>query len=205
MSRIPSRSAACRIEICHTTRRPAQLAEQGYGRVIITARTEDMAQGAQDQLRERTGKDVFETLTLDNGKLETVEAAAAALAEHGWKIDFLLLNAGVAPTKDLAKTADGIELTVAASLLGHHVLTMRLLQAGLLTDTARIVIAGSEAARGDVPTFTPLDIDAFAATNFDGDLEAAIETQMRMEAPATYKPSDTRVRDDQAVRRLVGD
>jgi NAD(P)-dependent dehydrogenase (short-subunit alcohol dehydrogenase family) len=169
----------------------AQLAEQGYGRVIITARTEDKAQGALDQLRERTGKDVFETLTLDNGNLQTVEDAAAALADRGGRIDFLLLNAGIAPTKDLAKTADGIELTMAASLTGHHLLTVRLLGKDLLSDTARIVIAGSEAARGDVPTFAPVDIDRFGTANFDGDLEAAIESQIRMEDPATYKPSDT--------------
>lgn len=169
----------------------AQLAEQGYGRVIVTARSDDKARGARDQLRERTGEDVFETLTLDNGNLDTVEAAAATLAERGGKIDVLLLNAGIAPTREVARTDDGIELTVAASLTGHHLLTVRLLEQGLLTDTARIVIAGSEAARGDVPTFTPLDVDAFAAADFDGDLEAAIEAQMRMEPPATYKPSDT--------------
>ena len=169
----------------------AQLAKHGYGRVIVTARTEDKAQGAREQLREQSGKDVFETLTLDNGKLETVEAAAGALAERGGRIDVLILNAGLAPTKNVAKTADGIELTVAASLTGHHLLTMRLLESGVLNDTARIVIAGFEAARGDVPTFTPVHIDAFAAANFDGDLEAAIESQMRMRPPATYKPSDT--------------
>lgn len=68
---------------------------------------------------------------------------------------------------------------------------MRLLGKGLLAENARIVIAGSEAARGDVPSFTPVEIDGFAAANFDGELEAAIESQMRMEAPATYKPGDT--------------
>ena len=169
----------------------AQLAEQDYGRVIITARTEDKAQRAKDELRQRTGKDVFETLTLDNGDLQSVEDATAALVERGGKVDFLLLNAGIAPTKELAKTADGIELTMAASLTGHHLLTVRLLGNDLLADTARIVIAGSEAARGDVPTFSPVDIDGFATANFDGDLEAAIESQMRMEDPAAYKPGDT--------------
>ena len=169
----------------------AQLAEQDYGRVIITARTEDKAQRAKDELRQRTGKDVFETLTLDNGDLQSVEDATAALVERGGKVDFLLLNAGIAPTKELAKTADGIELTMAASLTGHHRLTVRLLGNDLLADTARIVIAGSEAARGDVPTFSPVDIDGFATANFDGDLAAAIESQMRMEDPAAYKPGDT--------------
>jgi len=169
----------------------AQLAEQGYGRVIITARNEHKAKTARDQLAARTGKDVFETLTLDNGELATVEAAATTLSERGGAIDVLILNAGMAPTKDLTKTTHGIEATVASTLVGHHLLTMRLLEKGLLSDTARIVIAGSEAARGDVPTFKPLDVNGFAAENFGGDLEAAIQAQINMEAPANYKPSST--------------
>jgi NAD(P)-dependent dehydrogenase (short-subunit alcohol dehydrogenase family) len=168
----------------------AQLADQGYQRVIITARTTEKAESARDRLVARTGRDVFETLILDNDDLETVESAAAALAERGGKIDLLLLNAGMAPPKTLIKTAQGIEGTVASTLVGHHLLTSRLLEEDLLGDHARIIIAGSEAARGDVPTFHPLDVDAFAAEHFDGDLEAAIEAQLLMEPPATYKPSD---------------
>jgi NAD(P)-dependent dehydrogenase (short-subunit alcohol dehydrogenase family) len=79
---------------------------------------------------------------------------------------------------------------VASTLVGHHLLTTRLLAEDLLSDRARIIIAGSEAARGDVPTFHPLDVDAFAADHFDGDLEAAIQAQLMMEPPAKYKPSD---------------
>lgn len=168
----------------------AQLADQGYGRVIITGRTEDKAETARAQLVERTGKDVFETLALDNGHLNTVEEAAGRLAERGGKIDLLLLNAGLAPAREITRTPDGIEATMASTLTGHHVLTMRLLEHGLLSENARIVISGSEAARGDVPTMSPVDIEAFAAENFEGDLEAAIESQLRMEAPADYKPND---------------
>ncbi len=168
----------------------AQVASQGYDRVIITARTEQKGAAARDELVERTGKDVFETLALDNAELDTVEAAARQLAERGGKIDVLILNAGISPTKEISRTAEGIELTVAATLTGHHVLTMRLLEHGLLSDSARIVIAGSEAARGDVPMFKPVDIEAFATENFTGDLEAAIESQIRMDPPATYHPGN---------------
>jgi NAD(P)-dependent dehydrogenase (short-subunit alcohol dehydrogenase family) len=168
----------------------AQLAKQGYARVIVTARTDRKAEAARDQLSARTGQDVFEALALDNDHLDSVEAAARTLAERAGQIDVLILNAGMAPTKDLQKTAEGVEATMASTLIGHHLLTMRLLEHGLLSDTARIVIAGSEAARGDVPTFNPVDLDAFAADNFKGDLEAAIEAQIRMEAPADYKPGD---------------
>lgn len=169
----------------------AQLAKQGYGRVIITARSDEKARFAREALATRTGMDTFETLVLDNGELKTVESAAEQLAERGGKIDVLLLNAGIAPTTDLMHTDTGIEATIAATLVGHHLLTMRLLEQGLLGDKARIVIAGSEAARGDVPTMSPVDMDAFAAEHFDGDLEAATEAQFRMQAPAQYKPNDT--------------
>ena len=169
----------------------AQLAEHGYNRVIITARTDQKAQAARDELSARTDRDVFEPLTLDNDDLDTVEAAAGVLAERGGQIDVLILNAGLVPPKDLQKTLEGVEATVASTLIGHHLLTMRLLEQELLSDTARIMIAGSEAARGDMPTFSPLDLDTFAADNFNGDLEAAIEAQIRMEAPARYRSSDT--------------
>ena len=168
----------------------AQLAEQGYQRVILSARTAEKAATARDQLSARTGEDVFETLVLDSDDLATVESAANELAERGGKIDLLLLNAGMAPTVDVVRTSQGIEGTVASTLVGHHLLTARLLAEDLLNERARIIIAGSEAARGDVPTFHPLDVGAFAAEHFDGDLEVAIEAQVLMEPPAKYKPSD---------------
>ena len=169
----------------------AQLAEQGYGRVITTGRTEAKAAGAVARLVSRTGRDVFEPLVVDNDDLGTVEAAVTELVGRGGVIDVAILNAGVAPPKELRKTSAGFEVTVTSSLIGHHLLTMRLLEKELLAADARIVIAGSEAARGDVPTFKPVDLREMADRHFGGDLEAAIETQMRMEEPATYKASDT--------------
>lgn len=169
----------------------AQLAERGYTTVTITARTAEKAAVARRELVDRTGKDVFETLVLDNGDLGTIEAAVQDLVDRGTVTDMLVLNAGIVPGSLLSKTADGLEATVASTLTGHHVLTTRMLEHGLLGDGARIVIAGSEAARGDVPTFKPVDMTALASEHFGGDLERAIETQIRMDAPAKYKPSDT--------------
>lgn len=168
----------------------AQLAEKDFDRVIITARTQAKADATRAQLSTRTGRDVFETLTLDNGVLETVEAAAATLADRGVAIDVLILNAGLAPPKVLHKTDDGVEAVVASTLIGHHLLTMRLLEHSLLSKHARIVISGSEAARGDVPMMHPVNLEALAAEHFDGNLEAAIASQIRMEPPADYDPND---------------
>ena len=163
----------------------AQLADAGYGRVVVTARTDAKAADTKARLEERTEKTVFETLVLDNDRLESVEAAAAELAGRGGQIDVLILNAGIAPPNNMLRSHDGLEATVSSSLIGHHVLTMRLLESGFLADNARIVISGSEAARGDVPTFHPLDLSSFAAESFEGDFEAAIEAQMYMREPAT--------------------
>jgi hypothetical protein len=63
-------------------------------------------------------------------------------------------------------------------------------ETGLLNDHARIVISGSESARGDVPTFNPVDVEAFSSKRFNGDLEAAIEAQFRMSPPAEDKPAN---------------
>lgn len=168
----------------------AQLAEQGVGEVVITGRSQAKADEARRRLVERTGKDVFSTLAVDLANLKTVEEAVSARKGQN-AFDLLVLNAGVAPTNDLLRTGDGIEMTVAASLTGHHVLTMRLLESDLLSAQARIVIAGSEAARGDVPTFTPADIKQLANTHFAGDPEAAVSAYMRMESPIKYNPSNT--------------
>ena len=169
----------------------AQLAEQGHDRVVVTGRTERRITDAVTRLESRTGKLVFEPLVLDLDDLESVEQAVAELTGRGHSVEVAILNAGIAPTNETKRNGIGIELTVSSSLIGHHLLTMRLLESGAFSDGARIVIAGSEAARGDVPTFTPLDVTGFADRHFDGDLEAAIEAQMRMQAPAIYKASDT--------------
>ena len=169
----------------------AQLAEAGYDRVIVTARTKAKAETTRERLERRTGKTVFETLVLDNDSLEVVESAATELARRGGKIDTLILNAGMVPGNDIMRSHDGLEATVASTLVGHHLLTMRLLEHGLLSHSARIVIAGSEAARVDVMTMHPRDFHAFAEEHFGGDLETAIEAQVFMRAPAEHKAGDT--------------
>jgi NADP-dependent 3-hydroxy acid dehydrogenase YdfG len=107
------------------------------------------------QLRERTGRDIFETLVVDLNESDSVRDAAAELARRHDAFDFLLLNAGMVAGSKLVKTHEDVEITFSSSLIGHHQLTMQLLEQGLLTERAHIVIAGSEAARGVVPTFHP--------------------------------------------------
>jgi NAD(P)-dependent dehydrogenase (short-subunit alcohol dehydrogenase family) len=168
----------------------AQIAQLDRGQVIVTGRTKTKARDARDSLMARTGQSVFESLELDLDEIASVETAADALIERGGKLDLLVLNAGIAPPSGVTMSPDGIERTIASSLIGHHILTARLLEHGLLAEHARIVIAGSEAARGDVPTFHPADFGQIASEHYQGDWEAAVEAQIRMQPPAAYKAGD---------------
>ncbi len=164
----------------------AQLAQLGYGRVILTGRTQAKAEAARKELVQRVGSDPFEVIAVDMGKKETVDAAVSTLVERGSRIDLAILNAGLVAGSEVAFAEDGIELTIAASITGHHRLTLGLLANDLLTKDARIVTAGSEAARGDVPMMGLTDVPTFAKDHFDGDREKAIIAISRAEAPYAY-------------------
>jgi NAD(P)-dependent dehydrogenase (short-subunit alcohol dehydrogenase family) len=168
----------------------AQFAELGYDPVIITGRSLARAAQTKNDLVKQTGKGVFVALELDLGDAVSVAAAGEQLAADGHKIDVLLLNAGAVAGNELVRTDEGIELMMASSLTGHHQLTMDILNRQLLAPGARIVIAGSEAARGDVPTFNPVDLPSYAAKNFDGDLSAAAASVIRHDGPAKFKPGN---------------
>lgn len=168
-----------------------QLASKGYGRVIVTGRNARKAEQARESLARETGRNVFEALAVDLSIASSVHTAAIELSERGHEIDTAILNAGMVGNGTLDRTPDGFEVTMASSLVGHHVLTMLLLENGLLAPRARIVIAGSEAARGDVPTFTPTDVRGLADSRFDGNLEAAASAMLRGEQPPKHKASTT--------------
>jgi len=164
----------------------AQLAEAGFGRVIITGRTLAKADDARMSLLKRAPGAEFVPLALDLDDFTSIKEAARILIAAGNPIDALILNAGVASTSELRRTSSGIEQIMSATITGHHALTSHLLSAELLNLSARIIIAGSEAARGDVPTFSNIDIDSLAAASFDGDRERAIEAILRAENPVKF-------------------
>jgi NAD(P)-dependent dehydrogenase (short-subunit alcohol dehydrogenase family) len=167
-----------------------QLAESGYRSIIITGRTVERANEARTRLEAETGLGVFDTVPLDLNQPASVAAAAAQLAEGGATLDVAILNAGMVSGSELTRTDEDIEITMASSLVGHHQLTMQLLADRVLSPDARILIAGSEAARGDVPTFAVTDIHALASKHFDGDLVTAAEAIMRSGEPVKYKPAN---------------
>ncbi len=162
----------------------AQLAEAGWGKVILACRTVEKAEAAKAKLVERTGKDPFSVLAVDTSEVASANAACDQLRERGERIDFLLLNAGASGTQPQFNS-DGVEITWASTLVGHHVMTMRMLSDRLLSPKARIVIAGSEGARGNLPGMSVNDIDKTAKDSFGGDRVAAIDALARIKG--SYK------------------
>jgi NAD(P)-dependent dehydrogenase (short-subunit alcohol dehydrogenase family) len=164
------------------------LAHQSYRQVIITGRGLARVQETAAQLSAETKTQVFTPLELDLDSPTSVRSALAELVRLGRPIDFLLLNAGMVGGKKRVLTAAGIEADQ-APLIGHHQLTVGLLGAGLLGPSARIVIAGAEPARGDVPMFKYTDVAAFAAKHHQGDRTAAIEALVRSGPNVKYEPN----------------
>ena len=164
------------------------LAAEGYREVIVTGRSLARAQETAAQLAAETKKQVFTPLELDLDSPSSVQSALAELVKRGLPIDFLLLNAGMVGGKKRVLTAAGIE-AAQAPLIGHHQLTVGLLRANLLSPNARIVIAGAEPARGDVPMFSYTDVAALAATQYHGDRSAAVEALVRNGPNVKYEPN----------------
>ncbi len=154
------------------------LAAEGYREVIVTGRSLARVQETAAELAAETKTQVFTPLELDLDTPSSVQSALAELVKRGLPIDFLLLNAGMVGGKKRVLTAAGIE-AAQAPLIGHHQLTVGLLRANLLSPNARIIIAGAEPARGDVPMYSLTDVTALAAKHFRWDQSAAVEILIR--------------------------
>ena len=103
------------------------LAGEGWREIIITGRSLARVQETAAQLVADTKTQVFTALELDTPS--SVQSALAELVKRGKPIDFLLLNAGLAPFKKRALTAAGVE-AAQATLSGHHQLTVRTTKEG---------------------------------------------------------------------------
>ncbi len=165
------------------------LATEGWREIIVTGRSLTGAQQAAAQLAAETKTQVFTPLELDLNAPASVQAALTSLVRRERPIDFLLLNAGLVPTRKRVITAAGVEASQ-APLIGHHQLTVGLLRANLLSPNARIVIAGAEPARGGVPMFKYTDMPAFAAKYYRGDRTAAVEALIRNGPNVKYVPNN---------------
>ena len=168
----------------------AQLAEAGYGRVILACRTLTKAEGAKTALAERVGLNPFETLAVDVSSIESARAAGDELVRRAQPIHALLLNAGMVSGEHMNKSVDGLEIAFASSIIGHHLMTMRLLDAGLLPQGARVVIAGSEAANNDLPAMMDMQVYEFAtgdSKEFGDNLHDAMINFIKGAKPEKFK------------------
>src|ERR1700756_1625602 len=165
------------------------LAGEGYSEIIVTGRSLAGAQQAAAQLASENKTAIFTPLALDLDKPSSVQSAVTELVKRGQPIDFLLLNAGLVPFKKRVLTETGVESSQ-APLIGHHQLTVGLLNADLLSPNARIVIAGAEPARGGVPMFKYTDVPAFAAKRHQGNRTAAVEAVIRNGPNVKYVPNN---------------
>ncbi|QAY95222.1 short-chain dehydrogenase [Methylovirgula ligni] len=165
------------------------LADGGWQEVIVTGRSLAKTKETAAQLADETKKRVFTPLELDLNKAASAQSAVAELVKRGRPVDFLLLNAGLVPFKQREITAAGVEASQ-APLIGHHELTVGLLNANLLSPDARIVIAGAEPARGGVPMFKYTDLPAFAAKYHHGNRTAAVEELIRNGPNVKYVPNN---------------
>ena len=164
------------------------LADGGCQEVIVTGRSLAKTKATAAQLADETKKRVFTPLELDLNAAASAKSVVAELVKRGRPIDFLLLNAGLVPTKTRVTTAEGVE-AAQAPLIGHHELAVGLLNANLLSPDARIVIASAEPARGGVPMFKYTHLPDFAAKYFGGDYTMAAEALIRSAPNVKYSPN----------------
>ncbi|MCW6506411.1 SDR family NAD(P)-dependent oxidoreductase [Lichenifustis flavocetrariae] len=165
------------------------LAAGGCQEVIVTGRSLARVQETAAQLADETKRQVFTPLELELDTPSSVQSALTALVKRGRQVDFLLLNAGLVPFKQRVLTAASVESSQ-APLIGHHQLTVGLLNANLLSRNARIVIAGAEPARGGVPFFKLTDLPEFAAKYHQGNRAAAVEALIRSGPNVKYVPNN---------------
>ena len=159
-------------------------AECGFERVLLVCRNPEKAAEAQRKLGEATGQPgTFSTLTCDVSSLQSAREAAKKIQDQGRKVDFLLLNAGMLASSTGEKTQEGLDLMMATSLLGHHVMTLELLKADCLASGARVVLAGSSGATYEAG-LNRLDYDKmFTLERYANDATAAMDDIAHNNAP----------------------
>lgn len=165
-----------------------QLEQAGYSKVILACRSIEKGEAARKLLIANGSKDVFETIAVDVSEVKSALTASDELIARGNKIDLLILNAGMSSGDKILKNSDGIDLTFASTLVGHHAMTMNLLLKGGISENGNIIIAGSESARGDMPGMAIPDLDELAKTDFNGSMHDALKAFADASYPANYVP-----------------
>jgi NAD(P)-dependent dehydrogenase (short-subunit alcohol dehydrogenase family) len=127
-----------------------QLAASG-ARTLLACRNPARAQAALATIRAGQPSARVEFVRVDLASLESVEEAAAEIADRAGELDVLVNNAGVmAPPP--GQSADGFELQIGVNHLGHFALTGQLLPLLLTAEAPRVVTVSSVVHRAAVRT-----------------------------------------------------
>ncbi|MEE8341515.1 MAG: SDR family NAD(P)-dependent oxidoreductase [Candidatus Neomarinimicrobiota bacterium] len=165
-----------------------QLEAAGYDKVILACRTLEKGDLARKHLIKRGCKDIFESIAVDVSEVKSAINASEELISKGYKIDLLILNAGMSSGKTIMKNSTGVDLTFASTIIGHHALTINLLDKGGIRENGKIIIAGSESARGDVPGITLPDLDKVAESDFNDNMHDTLKAYASAAYPGKYVP-----------------
>jgi len=112
--------------------------------VVMAARDQAKAAGAEKSIRESHPSASLEIVALDLGSLEAVSRAAQQVLAGHERIDILVNNAGLMAIPE-RRSVDGFEMQFGVNHLGHFALTSHLLPALLRADAARVVSVSSTA------------------------------------------------------------
>jgi NAD(P)-dependent dehydrogenase (short-subunit alcohol dehydrogenase family) len=125
-------------------------------RVYLACRSIHHATIARDELAAQTGNENIFARELDLSLTPSIHAFAKSFMRDEERLDVLINNAGMmSRTKKL--TVEGVELTFAVNVLGHHLLTQLLYDQIKRSSAPRIITVASDYAGG-------LDVDD---VNFD--------------------------------------
>ncbi|MDE0226484.1 MAG: SDR family NAD(P)-dependent oxidoreductase [Gammaproteobacteria bacterium] len=139
------------------------LARRG-GRVLMACRSGHPE--AEDDVKQASGSDTVEMLTVDLADMRSVHRLCDELKERNIGIDIAVLNAGLAAL-GARRTPQGFETMFAVHFLANRVMVDRWLKDGLLRpsnvpgSTPRIVFVASETHR----SAEPIDFEALGAYN----------------------------------------
>ncbi len=118
-----------------------QLAGSG-ARTLLGCRDAERAGTAMERIRRAHPAARVEFVRMDLASLESIEEAAAELADRAGELDVLVNNAGVmAPPQ--GHTPDGFEIQIGVNHLGHFALTGHLLPLLLAAEQPRVVTVTS--------------------------------------------------------------
>lgn len=117
------------------------LAKQG-AHVIMACRDLDRSKPVQDQIKKASGSDTVDLLQLDLGSQDSTRAFAENFLKNYDRLDVLINNAAVVPTKR-QETSDGYEAQFGVNHLGPFLLTHLLLDRLKASAPSRIVTVSS--------------------------------------------------------------